>query len=500
MRKKRSSSLRYIKSDRSLRFQLLARSLIILAVLLILIGGLQYILMTNFLYKNQAETMVSQLRSFPKDLLDNMSSRQDNNQQMNPPTQDMNGGRRPLLFLPNTSIAYIDQDGNFHDLKDESGMLSPQLSEEIYSGAHQQYTRNQSVPYYITENSEGTEQIVVIIPAGGPNNHGELFQMGMQTKPIREIALNQLLIFALLSLLALSGGLMLYLPVLRRTLNPLEQMVQKVEEINSGNLNHRFSNSLGQSEINQLANSFNGMLERLEDSFEAEREAKEQMRRFIADASHELRTPLTSIHGFLEVLLRGAVNNPDQLYAALNSMHGESTRMKKLIEDLLMLAKLDRAPELNIQQIKLSHVIEEMQPSLKILAQNRTLQYKLNSDDAGQYDRDKMKQVILNLVHNAVQHTDPKQGQITISLSAQYGMIKITVTDNGEGIPAEHLPYVFDRFYRSDTSRTRKRGGAGLGLSISMSIVEAHGGSMSVFSESGKGSTFQVILPLNSEN
>lgn len=490
-------SLRFMRSDRSLRFQLLARSLIILAVLLLLIGSLQYVLMTNFLYKNQAEMMVSQLRSFPKDILTQTNTGRESNKKKELLSPDTNGARRPLFFLPNTSIAYIDENGDFQDLKNVSGMPSPLLSQDIYSKSPQQYDRSRSIPYYISEDAEGTEQLVVIIPAGGPDHREGLFQMGVPTKPLREIALNQLLIFTLLSLLALSGGLMLYLPVLRRTLNPLEQMVQKVEEIDSGNLNHRFPSSLGQTEMNQLAGSFNGMLERLEDSFQAEREAKEQMRRFIADASHELRTPLTSIHGFLEVLLRGAVHKPDQLYTALNSMHGESTRMKKLIEDLLMLAKLDREPDLNRQQVKLIDIIEEMQPGFKILAQNRAVHYDLSCDTSGSYDPDKMKQVMLNLVHNAVQHTDPELGQITITLSAHDDMIKIAVIDNGDGIPAEHLPHVFDRFYRSDTSRTRKRGGAGLGLSISMSIVEAHGGSMSVYSESGKGTIFQVLLPLN---
>ncbi|MNE47073.1 Sensor protein SrrB [compost metagenome] len=220
------------------------------------------------------------------------------------------------------------------------------------------------------------------------------------------------------------------------------------------------------------------------------------MRRFIADASHELRTPLTSIHGFLEVLLRGAANNPDQLKNALNSMLGESTRMKKLVEDLLTLAKLDRAPVVSRTETRLDTLIMEMEPHLRILAGDRTVQFSIKSNVRGMYDCDKIKQVILNLFHNAVQHTDPQKGKIVVALSLHdKNHSLISVKDNGPGIPTEHVSHVFERFYRSDASRTRKHGGAGLGLSISQSIVEVHGGEISVHSELGKGSTFEVILP-----
>ena len=237
----------------------------------------------------------------------------------------------------------------------------------------------------------------------------------------------------------MAAGIALYLPLLRRTLHPLNQMVKTVERTDAGNLAERFPAVQGQREIDRLAESFNGMLERLEDAFEAEREAKEQMRRFIADASHELRTPLTSIHGFLEVLGRGAADNPEQLHAALSSMHGESKRMKKLVEDLLLLAKLDRKPELHLQETRLDQLLLEMEPHLRMLAQGRSVAIQ-TIPLLCRCDPDKIKQVIYNLFHNAVQHTDSTTGQITVSANKTKDQVVLLVADNGAGIPKEHLP------------------------------------------------------------
>ncbi|MNO37072.1 putative sensor histidine kinase TcrY [compost metagenome] len=481
----------------SLRFQLLYRSLFIIAALLVLIGGLQYVLMRNFLYNNQAESLISKIHSLPKELLEGTYGmpapgfRDDKeNRAFNPPN-------RPFLFLPDTSVASYDAANGFINRSNESGLPAPQLSDEEYAALKSSLKGENFEKKYITADDEnGNEQLLVFRKIGGLTGEGGLIQMGMATAPLTSIAMRQLLIFIGLSVLALAGGLMLYLPVLRRTLKPLDQMVQTVEDTNAGNLNNRFPSTLGQTEIDRLAVAFNGMMERLERSFEAEREAKEQMRRFIADASHELRTPLTSIHGFLEVLLRGAANNPDQLKNALTSMLGESTRMKKLVEDLLTLAKLDRAPVVSRTEARLDTLILEMEPHLRILAGDRDVQFNITPNIRGMYDCDKIKQVILNLFHNAVQHTDPEKGNIVVSLSAHSpNHSLISVKDNGPGIPPEHLSHVFERFYRSDVSRTRKLGGAGLGLAISQSIVEVHGGKISVQSELGKGAIFEVMLP-----
>ncbi|WP_410772219.1 sensor histidine kinase [Fontibacillus sp. BL9] len=509
--------LRRLISPRSLRSQLLSRSLFILALLLLLIGTVQFVVMKNFLYSNQAETLLSQIRSLPKELLMNdnaLPSRRERNENMapelpgtpenpvSPGTPDLTeappdtGERGPFLFLPDTSLALVRKEEGFISRSNESGLPAPRLTDEEYDAIREQWENKKTGAYKIAHDENGNEQLLVFRPAEGPWGWDSLIQMGIATAPLKAIALRQLSIFIILSLLALGGGLMLYLPALRKTLNPLNQMVSTVKELDAGKLDQRFPAALGQSEIDRLAESFNGMLERLQTSFETEREAKEQMRRFIADASHELRTPLTSIHGFLEVLLRGAADKPEQLDAALNSMLGEAKRMKKLVEDLLILAKLDRTPVVSRSEARLDTLVEEMEPHLRMLAGDRTLTFNLTPEIKGMVDCDKIKQVILNLFHNAVQHTDPVKGKITVSLSSlPQNLALLSVQDNGPGIPAEHLPHVFERFYRSDASRTRKQGGAGLGLAISQSIIEAHRGRIDVLSNPGEGATFEVRLP-----
>lgn len=246
----------------------------------------------------------------------------------------------------------------------------------------------------------------------------------------------------------------------------------------------------------RLAVSFNGMLERLENSFEAERESKEQMQRFLSDASHELRTPLTSIHGFIEVLQRGAATNQDQLYKALDSMHGESVRINKLVEDLLLLTKLDQAPKQEREVIQADSLLLEMQPQLAMMAQQRSIHLDLTAEVHVLADPYKLKQVVLNLFHNAVQHTDPEHGAISITLYATHHKAELSVKDNGTGIEPEHLPHIFERFYRTSSSRSRKQGGAGLGLAITRSIVESHGGNITVQSQVGVGTEFMILMPL----
>lgn len=506
----------------SLRSQLLSRSLFILAIILLLLGVVQYMVTKDFLYRSNAEAMMTQMRSLPRSLyldhersehgeLNNMNNNlsgdnSTDNAEATPLPRDERKPGLPFLFLPDTSLALIKADGSFTNLSGDYGMIPPQLSNEAYEQLIAQLTSEIQAPnqsqtqskYEIMKSEDGTEQLVVFMAAGPPGSQSGILQMGTKTSTLQSLLMNQLLLFLLLSLLALAAGLALYLPLLRRTLAPLSRVVTAVEQTDAGNLSERLPTAQGQQEIDQLADSFNGMLERLSASFEAEREAKERMRRFVADASHELRTPLTSIHGFLEVLLRGAAAKPEQLEVALKSMHGESTRLNKLVADLLLLAKLDQKAEHQLHlHARLDEVLRDMQPQLEMLAGSRRLELKLAANAGTLVDADKMKQVVLNLVHNAIQHTDAVLGVIHLTLKRiDNAQIELCVQDNGAGIAPEHIASVFDRFYRSDSSRTRKYGGAGLGLSITRSIVEAHGGTIKVESELGIGTLFRIRMPM----
>jgi len=487
----------------SLRIQLLSRSLLILAVLLVLIGLLQYVFMREVVYRNRAASMQSQMMSIPPDTWQH-------------PGISMEYGdmRPPRFFMPETNLAFIDTQGNYSVLSiGPDNLTPPHLDTQEYldvlykrleknpaeegSPAQDNFDvkKKKPGPNYKIISAGGTEQLLVLQPIFANGQALGVVQVSTLTGPLKELLIRQLLTFLLLSLIALLFGLLGLLPLLKRTLAPLSNMVDTAEQIDAGNLARRFPTRQGQLEIDHLAESFNGMLERLEASFAAERETKEQMRRFIADASHELRTPLTSIHGFLEVLLRGAANQPEQLYKSLKSMHSESERLNKLVHALILLAKLDRTQRIELQEGFLDTVIRDMEPQLRILAGSRSLDLNIEPNMSCKYETDKMKQVILNLFQNAVQHTDPEKGNIQLSLFGMNNGVQLSVRDNGPGISESHLPHVFDRFYRSDSSRTRKYGGAGLGLAITKSIVNAHGGAINVVSQEGEGCTFHVWLP-----
>ncbi|MRN55524.1 sensor histidine kinase [Paenibacillus monticola] len=524
---------RRLPAPRSLRKQLLAISLLILSGLLLLIGVLQYVLMRDFIYSNRAESMETQMRSVPREFYytflylsedDTISgdgtANNNTNAEFNPPNGEIPNGngfnsksggitdsegtlrkagdRRPLLLDAHTTIAIYSSDGTFRDFQQETlaDSTAPKLTNEEYNKLLLNHTTDRATgDYRLITAEDGSEHLAVFMNLGRPGNSKLLLQMSVNTGPLTDVIMQQLLIFAALSVVALLAGLFMYLPALRKTLIPLSNMGEAAQIIDAGNLDVRFPVEQGQTEIDKLSQSFNGMLERLEISFRNEREAKEQMRRFAADASHELRTPLTSIHGFLEVLLRGAADNQEQLYSALRSMHGESKRINKLVEDLLLLARMDGAPQLRVTNLLIGEVIAEMKPNLLLLAGNRKVTFDISYGIRGMYDPDKIKQVILNLFHNAVQHTDAEQGDIHLSLNARDTHAELIIRDNGFGITAEHIPHVFDRFYRSDSSRTRKYGGSGLGLSITKSIIEAHSGEISVSSTPGEGTTFLVTLP-----
>lgn len=521
---------------RSLRGKLLSISLLLVAVILVVVGILQHIFMKQYTYQNKAESMLNQVISIPPETWRqgglpipkpegadqmNASDQASDKRAQEVQDDDQSGeagkfdegektsgdaaGKRdrapvPMLFLPGLTLAYVDQEGQYKTLSEWSdGGTAPRLSkaeiEEIL--LTNQYERKLSSNYMIVDNEQGEEQLVVFSPV--PLRHPiGLVQISTATAPMKGELSRQLMIYIVLSLIALTAGSLVFMPLLRKTLQPLSNMVHTVEQINAGNLQQRLSVTEKQEEIDKLASSFNDMLERLEASFEAEKEAKEQMRQFIADASHELRTPLTSIHGFIEVLLRGASKHPEQLDRALKSMYGESERMNKLVHDLLLLAKLDRAPELTASEGKLGLMIDEMEPQLRLLAQQRKVSFDLDCEISCIYDRDKLKQVVLNLFYNAVQHTDPEAGKIKLSLKQhQHKWVQLQVQDNGIGIDDEHIPLLFNRFYRMDPSRARKHGGAGLGLSITKSIIDLHGGRIEVRSDLGSGTTFIVTLPLD---
>ncbi|RJE90953.1 HAMP domain-containing protein [Paenibacillus sp. 1011MAR3C5] len=480
----------------SLRLQLLVRSLLVLAALFVLIGTLQFLFMRDFLYRNKAEALNAQLMSLPPDLY-------------RPGVKEpgiRHPGRvrpdSPLLFQPGFSLIFIEESGEAQPVTEDGSIdrkETPLLDIEGYHEIRKKLQAGERSDYQLITSDNGKQYMAVFRMAARPGDRGSMLQAAVETESLRNQLLTQVAIFAALAAAALIAGLLLYLPLLRRTLHPLSKIVRAAELTDAGSLDTRLPERQGQSEIDSLSEAFNSMLVRLDAAFAQERATNERMRRFIADASHELKTPLTSLHGFIEVLLRGAAADKEQLMRALASMKTESVRVNKLVEDLLQLVRLEQPAPLKLEAARLDLLLEEMEPQLALLAGNRRYVVQATTKVTALIHRDKLKQVVLNLFHNAVQHTDAETGVIEVILSDSGDTARLEVRDNGSGIAPGHLPYVFERFYRGDESRSRARGGTGLGLAITQSIVEAHHGHIEVVSGIGVGTSFLITLPLNDD-
>ncbi len=297
-----------------------------------------------------------------------------------------------------------------------------------------------------------------------------------------------------LSLVALTGYVLA-----RQTLRPVAAITDTALAISTGDLNRRIALSGPRDEITQLADTFDYMIDSLERQFTRERQ-------FIADASHELRTPLTVILSALEVTLGANKPTLNDALETLRVVQDEAQRMKRLVDDLLTSARLSAGQQpLHWETVTLDELVVEVCESALYLMGDRTFTMELDESIAVKADADRLKQLLLNLLDNAVKHTRP-DGTIKVTLRTSRdgdGAVKsdacvraiLTVRDDGEGIPPEHLPHIFDRFYRVDKTRSRQTGGTGLGLSICRWIAEAHGGTLTVQSELGRGTTFTLTLP-----
>lgn len=276
----------------------------------------------------------------------------------------------------------------------------------------------------------------------------------------------------------------------RAALAPLDQVISTAQGImRAEDLERRVLVPATQDEIHQLTVTINNLLARMERLFTTQQ-------RLIADVSHELRTPLAAMHGNLEVLSRGAASNPELLHESLTDMRQETSRLIRLVNDLLLLAQSEDRITMRREPVELDTLMLEVHRELRALANG--VQLRIGSEDQVVVvgDRDRLKQALLNLGVNALQHT-PAGGEVILSLQRGAQDVVLSVTDSGSGIAPNDLALIFERFYRADRSRSRHAGGAGLGLAIVKRIAEAHGGQVSVQSELGKGSIFALHLPLD---
>lgn len=337
----------------------------------------------------------------------------------------------------------------------------------------------------------GVHQLVLLTPIALGNGGTGVLQVTASLAAADDLLerLRSIILFGSLGAIVL--GTILGVSVTRTALRPLAKVTATSERIAAGDLSQRTDLPGGRDEIGRLSLAFDHMVDRLEGALRAQRQ-------FVADASHELRTPLTALGGLVEMLLLGADRGDTATtQRALRSAHREVERLSRLVGDLLTLSRLDARREVERRPLELGALVVEVGEQTRFLAGDRTVSWQADSPIMLEGDRDRLKQVLLNLTGNAVAFT-ADTGTIELRATRQGDKARIEVSDNGAGIDPADLPRLFERFYRGDKSRVRRAdgGGNGLGLAIARAIVEAHGGAIVARSTLGQGTTFTIELPL----
>jgi heavy metal sensor kinase len=391
------------------------------------------------------------------------------------------------LILAPQFVSVVGRDGKITDqILDSDGHEVPVIKPALERAS------TDWNPQYDEVSLSATERVRIITwPAR--DEDGEMFfvVVGQSLRDVQRAQRQLVILFAIANpvalLLASLGGLWLA----NKALSPVDRLTRAAERIGRGNLRERVEEPRSRDEIGRLAATFNQMISRLEQAFERER-------RFTADASHELKTPLAVLRGDIEVALRRE-RSPGEYQRVLESSLEETARLTKLTDDLLTLARSDADQSvLEREEVRLDILAAEAREYISPLAQSARVALNFDPPDSPivvEGDQKRLTQLLVNLLDNAIKYT-PAGGSARLSLSVKQGSAVIEVSDTGRGIPASALPHIFERFYRQTDPRDSRVTGFGLGLAISKWIADAHGGSIEVESQEGKGSRFTVQLPV----
>ena len=289
--------------------------------------------------------------------------------------------------------------------------------------------------------------------------------------------------------------------IIRRDLRPLEQMTGTAESISAGDLSRRVGMRDNGTEVGRLGQAFDAMLDQIQSAFDSQRAAltaqersEGQLRQFVADASHELRTPLTTVRGYADLYQAGGLEERETLEQAMTRIGTESRRMAALVEDLLLLARLDQGRPLRRDPVSLSGLVRDAVGDARAVEPERPLQIDIAEGVTVTGDEDRLRQVIANVFANFRVHTPP-DAAVEVSLATSDGVAALRVADHGPGVDPSQADRIFDRFYRGDPGRSRDRGGSGLGLALASSVAAVHGGSIEHTPTPGGGATFTLTLP-----
>ena len=405
------------------------------------------------------------------------------------------GGPPPGAFAPQ---------GTFGERLSPAGKVIGTPVESSFSGEtsgaapslpkHYPVTITLAHPHLFTASSAGGSGITYrVIAVASPDGSGTTIVAVPVTdvvQTLHRLLLVELLVAAVV-LLALAALAWIVIGV---GLRPLDRMGHVAEEIAGGDLSRRVTPATPRTEVGRLGLALNGMLVTIEQAFADRRASEDRLRRFLADASHELRTPLASIRGYAELFRLGAASDPEDLAKAMERIEAEAARMGILVEELLMLARLDELPETRTEPVQLAELAERAVADARAIAPERAIAMDGEAPPVAG-DPDQLHQVLVNLLRNAISHT-PAGTPIEVGLARDGERAVLTVRDHGPGLPDGVADRIFERFWRSDPGRSRGRGGAGLGLAIVQGIVHAHDGEVHAANAPGGGAVFSVLLPL----
>jgi two-component system, OmpR family, sensor kinase len=315
--------------------------------------------------------------------------------------------------------------------------------------------------------------------------------------PLTEVTQTQhrlLLVEAIVTLTVLFGLGLLAWWIVRRELRPLDDMAATAGAIAAGDLTRRVERADTTTEVGRLGLALNAMLAQIEEALTRSRNSENALRRFLAQASHELRTPLSSVRGYAELFRRGAKEHPEDLDLAMRRIEQEAARMGVLVEELLLLARLDEGRSLELEPVDLTQVAADAVADARIVAPGRDVELAQTGPVGVRGDDSRLRQVVTNLVMNALQHAGP-EAAVTVSTSSVDAQAIVEVADDGKGMSSDVAARVFEPFYRSPDAHGHGEGTAGLGLSIVAAIAEAHGGTVDLQTAPGQGARFRVRLP-----
>ncbi len=449
---------------KSIRFRLTVAYLVAFAVLLAVFGTAAYYMLRGGLYRNLDETLKARVLELKG-------------------TIKIEGDRVIFDRKLDEIVLIYDAGGRLWQRLGPTSLDIPNIQENVRQALF-------GTSSFVSADTEGGPDVrMYAVPLNVDSETRAALVVGRVTNDILSVLAAFRLVLLNSSILALllagAGGWFLA----GRTLKPVERMADIARGIGESDLSRRID-VVSDDELGRLATTLNGMIARLEEAFVKQRQ-------FVADASHELRTPLAVLQAESSLALE-KTRDPEDYRRSLELVSQEVDYMSEIVGKLLVLARSDAGSEpINVQDVDLGALLADLGQDLEGLAQEKGLRLGLGPLDrvAVRGDRVKLRQLFMNVLDNAIRYT-PSGGAITGSVERLDDRAVVVIGDTGVGIPEEHLPFIFDRFYRVDQVRTDGEGGTGLGLAIATAIAKMHGGSIEVESRVGEGTTFRVQLPL----